>query len=97
MEAESSAPTRASGRVRNKSARAIESESTERLLSAAKTAQKEKVDGETAAEESKDVSKTKRKVSGKRKPRASKYCVCHEDKKGPMIECGECLNWCAEV
>lgn len=93
MEAGASAPTRVSSRARNKSSRAIESEDTERLLSAARVAQKEKEASEAASESQPQESNPPKPKSGKRKVRVSKYCTCLEDRKGPMIECGECLNW----
>lgn len=71
--------TRASTRVRTKSARALENEGTEALLAAR---------GPARATRSKAPQE---KVAPK--PRKSKYCVCKEHRTGPMIECGECGNW----
>lgn len=115
--------TRTSTRVRNKSARAIESAQSDRLLAAAKVAAKEAdktrgkgkqkdetgaVDGE-AGEGDEGKEDDQAEVTGRRsrrardpapsanasvkKPRKSKYCLCHEARKGPMIECETCDNW----
>lgn len=39
------------------------------------------------------TTKGKKRARAPPKKRKSKYCLCHETRDGPMIECGECGDW----
>ena len=96
--------TRQSSRTRVKSQRALESEVTNRILSAAKV-QHDETDvteaGAPASKRAKGPPKGKGTRKGGKKSKDVKvedevFCVCRKpsgDEDGPMIECEECNDW----
>ena len=99
---ESSEPR--SSRTRIKSQRAIEAETTVRLLARARKAEAENNNNDNEALVGSSNKKTPgsgRKAKSTTKPRkAGKkqevYCICKKptsEDDGPMIECAECNDW----
>lgn len=87
-----------SARVRVKSQRAVEAETTQRLLAQARKAQVAASEIESASSKPsparrKSVAKRTKVVKGRKD---ELFCVCRQptsEDDGPMIECGECNDW----
>lgn len=86
---------RTSGRVKNKSQRALESEDTLKLVARARERARLAAEG-GGPEQSASGGKrriSKREAKGKREERES-WCLCESsESSGPMIECGGCNDW----
>ncbi|KIR28289.1 hypothetical protein I307_00488 [Cryptococcus deuterogattii 99/473] len=80
-------PPRTSSRPRQKSQRALEHEDTKRYLEQQVQQQQQQLD--SPAKHPKPRAKSKKTKHRKH----DSYCVCKQDKPGPMIECSVCDNW----
>lgn len=80
-------PPRTSSRPRQKSKRALEHEDTKRYLEQQLLQQQQQLD--SPAKHPKPRAKSKKTKHRKH----DSYCVCKQDKPGPMIECSVCDDW----
>nr|KIR88842.1 hypothetical protein I308_00923 [Cryptococcus tetragattii IND107] len=80
-------PPRTSSRSRQKSQRALEHEDTKRYLEQQLLQQQQQLD--SPAKHPKPRAKSKKTKHRKH----DSYCVCKQDKPGPMIECSVCDDW----